>query len=104
MGSYFNDFVGFICVFQFAPTLSLALSTIPYLFIYDRHNNSIFITGFLCWTRWPTIAIYKDGDQMLVVFSNTISPLKWYAQPMDWDNGKYVQAVAADPMASRNAG
>ena len=41
---------------------------------------------------------------MLVVFSNTISPLKWYAQLVDWDNGKYVQAVAADPMASRNAG
>nr|POE97680.1 histidine kinase cki1 [Quercus suber] len=41
---------------------------------------------------------------MLAVFSNTSSPLNWYAQPVDRDNGKlYGQAIAADLMATTNS-
>ena len=41
---------------------------------------------------------------MLAVFSNTLSPLNWYNQPVDRDNGlSYGQAGTADHMVSRNA-
>lgn len=41
---------------------------------------------------------------MLAVFSNTLSPLNWYNQPVDRDNGLlYGQEGAADHTARRNA-
>lgn len=41
---------------------------------------------------------------MLAVFSNTSSPLNWYAQPVDRDNGKlYGKAITADLMATTNS-
>ena len=71
----------------------LALSTIPYL----SHASYVGVDGLL-------FSLYKDEDQMLVVFSNTSSPLHWYTQPVNRDNGKlYGQAVSAEPVATRNA-
>lgn len=46
----------------------------------------------------------NDEDQMLAVFSNTLSPLNWYNQPVDRDNGLlYGQEGTADHTARRNA-
>jgi hypothetical protein len=73
--------------------LFLALSTIPYLL----QASYVGLDGLL-------FSFYEDEDQILAVFSNASSPLNCHTQLVDQDNVKlYGQAVAADPMATRNA-
>ncbi|GLT37955.1 hypothetical protein SLA2020_122340 [Shorea laevis] len=72
---------------KIAPTLFLALSTIPQI----SQVSFIGSEGLL-------FSYYKDRGQTLAVFSNSSSPSHWYTKLVNPDTGKlYGKAVASPP-------
>lgn len=82
-----------LCFVQVAPTLFLALSTIPHL----SQVSYIGLDGL-------TFSYFNHGDQTLAVYSNTSFATNWYTQPVNRDTGMlYGNAIASIPMVSANA-
>ncbi|KAJ6384622.1 hypothetical protein OIU78_027851 [Salix suchowensis] len=76
-----------------APTLFLALSTIPEL----SQVSYIGLDGLL-------FSFYNDEDQTFSVYSNTSFSSQWFTQPVNRDNGMlYGDAVVSDPKVTVNS-
>ncbi|CAK7340560.1 unnamed protein product [Dovyalis caffra] len=76
-----------------APTLFLALSTIPEL----SQVSYIGLDGLL-------FSFYNVKDQTFSIYSNTSFSSQWFTQPVNRDTGMlYGDAVASDPMVTVNA-
>lgn len=78
---------------QVAPTLFLALSTIPHLSLVSY----LGLDGL-------SFSYFNDGDQTLAVYSNSSFAANWYTQPVNRDTGMlYGNAIASIPIVSANA-
>ncbi|KAJ0014878.1 hypothetical protein Pint_19620 [Pistacia integerrima] len=80
-------------VTKVAPTLFIALSTIPQL----SQVSFIGLHGLL-------FSYYVDGDRTLAVYSNASFSSTWYTQPVNHDTGVfYGTPVPSNPLFSVNA-